>query len=232
MIGTSAVAMSDTDTLPVQSGVKCAALPPAGREREQPEQRDGAELGDRDQVHQGGRGTDADIVEDPHHDDRRRGDVPHGGWIEAEEVPEVLGEDRRDGAEGRRADHGQLGPAEEKGRDRPERLEQEREDATRPGERRRQLREGQRAGEGHDAAQHPGQDHRSRHAQRRGHAGRHPEDAAADRAPDQDGDGAPESQAARQSLAPDIGGSAHGKSFGVRWIRRCGASAGSITGPA
>ena len=51
---------------------------------------------------------------------------------------------------------------------------------------------------------HPGQHDRARLLQPRGHAGRHPEDAAADRGPDEDGDGAPQPEVARKALAPGV----------------------------
>ena len=96
-----------------------------------------------------------DVVEEPITTIADGGDVPHLRRRELEEVTQILGEDGGDGTEGGGADDGQLGPAEEKGRERPEPLEQVGEDPARPWERRRQLGQGQGAEERDGPARRP-----------------------------------------------------------------------------
>ena len=113
-----------------------------------------------------------------------------------DEVAQVLGEDRGDGAERGGPDDGELGPAEEKRRQRPEPLEDVGEHPARPRHRRRQLGVGQRAEQRDQPAHHPGEQHRPRLVQPLRDAGRHAEDAAPDRGPHQHRDGAAEAEVA------------------------------------
>jgi hypothetical protein len=99
------------------------------RKRQRPEEHDRSEFRDRNQVHHPGRRTHPDVVEQTDPDDRDGGDLPDGRRIEVEEVAEIFGEDRRDGTQGRRPQHGELGPAKQKCGQWAERFEQERKDA-------------------------------------------------------------------------------------------------------
>ncbi len=201
----SAVARSESCSPPGAAGVKFDPAPLPRREGQQRQPRERSELEHRDQVHEAGGALHPDIVQEPHHHDCRGGDVAHLGRREGKEIAEVFGEDGGDGAERGGADDRQLGPPEEKGRERAEPLEQVGEHPARPGQRRGQLGQGQGAEQGDDAAHHPGDHDGTGFLQASRDTGGHPEDAATDGGADQNRDGAPQAQVAGKPLTPGIG---------------------------
>ena len=87
----------------------------------------------------------------------------------------------------------------------PEALQEVGEHSARPGERRRQLGQGQGAEEGDGAADDPGHDDRPWLLEALGDAGGNPEDAAADGGADENRDGAPEPEVPGKALTPGVG---------------------------
>ena len=210
MIVISAVPISDSSSPPCQAGVKWEAPRAVGREREQRQGGQRAELGDRRQVHHHRRAAHAHVVERAHGEDGHRGHPAYLRRLEMDEVAEVLGEDRSDGAEGGCPDDGELGPAEQERRKRAEAFEDVGEHAARPRHRRCQLGVGEGAEQRDQPADDPGEQHWSRLVQLLRDAGRHAEDAAPDRRPHEHRDGAAEAEVSGEPFTPCIALDGHG----------------------
>ena len=134
MMAMSAVARSDRSSPPLQAGVKCDTVPVGAVNASRASPASEPYLSAVMRFMNRGGGANPEVVEQPDHQNRRGGRPAHLLRPELDEVAQVLGEDRGDGAQGGGADDGELGPAEEEGGERAEPLEQVGEDPARPGQ--------------------------------------------------------------------------------------------------
>ena len=221
MMAISAVPISDRSSPPRQAGVKCEQLPLPAVNASSTSAASAPYLATVVRFITHGRAAHADVVERA----RRRGWPPAAtqrtcSGVELDEVAQVFGEDRGDGAQRRGPDDGELGPAEEKGRQRAEPLEDVGEHPARPRQRAGQLGIGEGAEQRHQPADHPGQQHRSRIVQPLGDAGRNPEDAAPDGRPHEHRDGTAKTEVSGEPLTPGIALGGHGLNIALTRLCR------------
>ena len=188
----------------------------AQQEAQQHQRHERAHFQRRAHVLENRRAMDAHVVHHGHHADKHSGQellgahrLPRQGQrrrrgVESQDPQGVCR--RRDGDRpvGAGADDQQLPPPEQERGERAERLANEHIDAARAREHRGELGIGERAAQRHRAPQHPAQQEQWHVVHALGDRGGGAEDAAADRRADDDRHGAPETESARQAVAPVI----------------------------